>query len=407
MDHLSGSPSASAPHATAGGGDVLAVLVRRWIDLASETMPGDGVLTELLTSRLLEVAGRGTPPSEAELLDVAEEAAQHAVGQGSPDAARLLSKRLRRAIYEYLLSIDAVSQASTYSGRTMTGAGSDDALASAMAQAGRGGNRPELVWDEPALRVLEGGARAADAGRAHFSAHDRQPVDSFDAPDDHDPVDAATGQVPPAFESGVEDQPEAAAPVDVVEDDAVASEAEEAPATAASDDPESEEPAAQALEPEALRVPERFRRDEPAMRVEIDDPPYLVAPHDGDVEPSLPAPATPAEPPPIPEAPATADLEPAAAAPAPAAAEPRAPGQAPAAVVVPSYRAWADVLASDEPVPGDKSPAAPVRDQSPQAGLMQPDSRRPAWSARGRAGDTDAPVATDVPEPRPIDAHAE
>lgn len=319
----------SAPSAAAGGGDVLAVLVRSWLDLAAETMPGDGALNDLLTSRLLDLAGRRVAPSEAELLDVAEEAAQHAVGKGSADAARLLSKRLRRAIYEYLLSLDAVTQSGTGPGRVLTATGSDDALtASAVAAAGRhGGDRPELIWDEPALRVLEGGARASQVALA--------PDDGADADEGFPVVEAppAVGRQELAEEEEEDAEEEPEEPIATFFPGSFLAPAPgESPASAPWDEPAE---LARPLEPEALRVPERFRRDEPAPPAgPIDDLPALP-------DTALAADEPPAvEPPPSP----SPETPPRHAVP-----EPRTASPLPRAVVVPSYRAWADVLASDEP----------------------------------------------------------
>jgi len=86
------------------------VLRRAWLDVAGTAAPQLPGLPGLLDERLsdLEAAGALDEPS---LLAVAEEASQYALEQGAGEVARALSKRLRRAIYEFLLALDAVNPA--------------------------------------------------------------------------------------------------------------------------------------------------------------------------------------------------------------------------------------------------------------------------------------------------------
>jgi hypothetical protein len=86
----------------------VAMLRRAWLEVAASAAPDltdlPGLLDERLTS--LEAAGVLDEPT---LLAVAEESSQYALEHGAGDVARTLSKRLRRAIYEFLLALDAVN----------------------------------------------------------------------------------------------------------------------------------------------------------------------------------------------------------------------------------------------------------------------------------------------------------
>lgn len=104
MDHTGGS-SQPVQHPQAGGAAKLRQAWRQGIDALGPDaeLPG---LRSLLDSRLTGLEQSGAL-DEASLLTIAEEAAQLALDAGSADLARTLSKRLRRSIYEFLLSLDA------------------------------------------------------------------------------------------------------------------------------------------------------------------------------------------------------------------------------------------------------------------------------------------------------------
>jgi hypothetical protein len=87
-----------------------AVLRRAWTDVAATVAPQLSGLPALLDERLAELEAGGTM-DEPTLLAVAEQASQYALEQGAGELARALSKRLRRAIYEFLLALDAVNPA--------------------------------------------------------------------------------------------------------------------------------------------------------------------------------------------------------------------------------------------------------------------------------------------------------
>jgi hypothetical protein len=110
VDHTGGS-SQPVQHPPAGGA---AALRRAWREGIAALGPDAELpgLRSLLDSRLtaLEQSGALDEPS---LLAIAEEAAHLALETGSTDLARSLSKRLRRAIYEFLLSLDAAPAAAS------------------------------------------------------------------------------------------------------------------------------------------------------------------------------------------------------------------------------------------------------------------------------------------------------
>jgi hypothetical protein len=86
------------------------VLRRAWLEVAASAAPQLADLPGLLDQRLADLEQTGLL-DEPTLLAVAEEASQYAMEQGAGDVARALSKRLRRAIYEFLLALDAVNPA--------------------------------------------------------------------------------------------------------------------------------------------------------------------------------------------------------------------------------------------------------------------------------------------------------
>jgi hypothetical protein len=87
-----------------------AMLRRAWFEVAATAAPQLADLPLLLDARLTDLAASGRL-DEPSLLPVAEEASQYALEQGAGEVARTLSKRLRRAIYEFLLALDAVNPA--------------------------------------------------------------------------------------------------------------------------------------------------------------------------------------------------------------------------------------------------------------------------------------------------------
>jgi hypothetical protein len=358
MEQLPGSPPVRVVGATAPGGDLLGPLRRTWLDVAAETLPGDRAVLELLSRRLDELGARPQAPTEPDLLDIAENAAHHAVATGSADAARQLSKRLRRAIYEYLLTLDAVL-ASGGDARSSAAPVHTDPPGLPATLGRRNGGRPELIWDEPALRVLNGGVASTPPtiGAEPVSAEAAPPAPEISAPPAAEPAawlieQAALSDLAPEPEVadvalefidvalGGEHVEEAAAQPLVSAADAEAPGDEVVPVEASFARPAADAPAetpAAGLRPRFVLVdPRSFdaaagagevtdaEADLEAMRVPAQ---FRRGGHDVPVEP-------------------VASLQPALPP-----------------LVVPSYRAWADVLASgadDEP---EASSAAPFAEQ--------------------------------------------
>lgn len=329
MEQQPGHPPARTVGMTAATGDLLVILLRRWHEVAAEALPGDHALTELLTTRLRDLAA-GPAPQEADLLAITEEAVQHAIGCGAADAARQLSKRLRRAIYEYLLSLDAMSPAEVAVPPLGPFPGTP-----AFARSARDSDRPELVWDEPELRVLEGGAKVAPPEAPDGEAA-AEPPPAIEAPElaEHEREE-------PAGESDEAHQGSAwAAPVHDHPDDTPA--AEERPHLHLVVDPVG-----------ALRVPEVFRRAD--LDVDADAP----------VNPFAPPKSTPQ--------------------------------------VVPSYSAWADVLASEPDEVPEAAELPTVTAPAPESNRFGSLQARLAATRRAGEGEEDAKPEVTA-ESAPVDA---
>jgi hypothetical protein len=88
------------------------ILRRGWNDAVSALAPNVDELPALLGARLDE-AVRDDRLSEQALLAVVEEAAHVAMAAMPPAAAGNLARRLQRAVYEYLLSLDAMTPEET------------------------------------------------------------------------------------------------------------------------------------------------------------------------------------------------------------------------------------------------------------------------------------------------------
>jgi len=87
-----------------------ALLRRAWFEVAASAAPQLTDLPALLDAQLTDLEDTARL-DESSLLAVAENASQYALEQGAGEVARTLSKRLRRAIYEFLLALDAVNPA--------------------------------------------------------------------------------------------------------------------------------------------------------------------------------------------------------------------------------------------------------------------------------------------------------
>ena len=88
--------------------DTLGMIRRGWQDGVATVAPHVPGLADLLEQRLAEAIRLGRL-DEAGLLSIVDAATQLAADMGAVDIAPALSKRLRRHVYEYLLSLDALS----------------------------------------------------------------------------------------------------------------------------------------------------------------------------------------------------------------------------------------------------------------------------------------------------------
>jgi len=87
--------------------DTLGMIRRGWQDGVATVAPHVPGLGDLLEQRLSEAVRLGRL-DEVSLLSIVDAATQLAADSGAVDVAPALSKRLRRHVYEYLLSLDAV-----------------------------------------------------------------------------------------------------------------------------------------------------------------------------------------------------------------------------------------------------------------------------------------------------------
>src|ERR1035438_10507358 len=88
--------------------DTLGMIRRGWQDGVATVAPHVPGLADLVDQRLAEAIRLGRL-DEAGLLSIVDAATQLAADMGAVDIAPALRKRLRRHVYEYLLSLDALS----------------------------------------------------------------------------------------------------------------------------------------------------------------------------------------------------------------------------------------------------------------------------------------------------------
>jgi hypothetical protein len=88
--------------------DTLGMIRRGWQEVAATVAPRVPGLSDLLEKRLGEAIRLGSL-DESSLLAIVDAATQLAANAGAVDVAPTLSKRLRRHVYEYLLSLDAAA----------------------------------------------------------------------------------------------------------------------------------------------------------------------------------------------------------------------------------------------------------------------------------------------------------
>ena len=208
-------------------------LRRTWAEIAIG-VAGEAPGLEAHLDDALTLLAEGGSVDEAALLVVAEDAATFALQAGGADVARAVSKRLRRAIYEFLLSLDAADEAEA-EGVTITVVEPPAAAAS-----------PGPATREAARSMLIGLEEVEMSGRAVPVGVD--PLGADDAAVAHTARGGADADDPAVLEGWARVQAEAAS---VVADDMVVA-SPEADAWLGG------------LEPDAMRVPPDFRRADPA-----------------------------------------------------------------------------------------------------------------------------------------------
>jgi hypothetical protein len=432
-----------------------AALRAAWLEVAAD-LATVGPVNELLMTRLDSLEEIGVA-GENDLLCIAEDAAQVALQVTTAEGARTLSKRLRRAVYEYLLALDATTDAAAVQEAQPVEAAAPSARPGSMmigleevaeAQPQTAPDGPDGAWtlDVPAgadgdpaagvddqvlaesvvltiPAVIEDGNGAghngapgegleeervsprtlgeadaalaapaeADAGGiatpAGAEAGD-EGLDSTDAPPDSLPDDDAA----PALAAGLE--------VDV---DGLSEGAPEPDLEDAGDDGDAGEPAA--IRPQLVVVrPE----DVPAASEPLAADPVAAAAEPGDPAAEPVAAAADAA------APSLAPSVP-VAKPEVSRVPPRVPRETPpppAAVVVPSYRAWADVIAAAteaEPAPATAPPPPPPSAEEEALEAPGPDGAAVEPEARlAVLADPDQPLLVEVPifDPRSVEQPA-
>ncbi|HEV3125429.1 MAG TPA: hypothetical protein VG266_12700 [Candidatus Dormibacteraeota bacterium] len=322
MDPQAKARQSTLPSSAAGP---LATLRRAWTEATVAAAPGVDGLDDLLGHRLeaLDEAGR---LDEGSLLAVAEDGAQLALEAGSAETARELSKRLRRAIYEYLLAEDAVVEAAKEAphrhaaevtlrdGVMLIGVEEVEAVAAARSLAESqvasvidGAGADDVVTAEAMRSALESddGEWAAATDEVELWAGAATGV--AEQIEDHSGPAPAIGEIEEAVdvEEPTGDLGEALAIVEEAYEVAHAAEEADAETLAAMEDAltavesalvETPEPAP--LDPDAALVPVEFRRDE-APAPPPDAPPEEVLAPVPTPEPELeiaPAPVPTPEP---------------------------------------------------------------------------------------------------------------
>ncbi|MFN2569586.1 MAG: hypothetical protein ABR564_08305 [Candidatus Dormibacteria bacterium] len=98
----------SARDENTGVSQTIETLQLTWIDAISAVAPHLGGLGDWLSSAVAGAHRRGRL-GEAELLDIVARAMQRAGGACAPNVAHNLDRRLRQAVYEFLLAVDATA----------------------------------------------------------------------------------------------------------------------------------------------------------------------------------------------------------------------------------------------------------------------------------------------------------
>jgi hypothetical protein len=177
------------------------VLRQGWADAVSSLAPGVDEIPSLLEERLDEAALQDALDEESLLL-IVEEASSLAARVLPPETATSLSRRLQRAVYEYLLSLDAAVPEPPPSVHIVS-ITPDAGLIGAEEVAELAGHQSPTEHVAGAGTDAEGAAQAED-GAAPEPAVDEPPPENLEGVPDFDEVIAAMD--PAAAEEAVEPQ---------------------------------------------------------------------------------------------------------------------------------------------------------------------------------------------------------
>jgi hypothetical protein len=389
-----------------------------WLEIAAD-IATVGPVNELLMQRLDGLEAFGVA-NEHDLLSIAEDAAQVALQVTTAEGAQTLSKRLRRAVYEYLLAVDAAASAAAFQAAPTV---------AVVAQPARPGSM--MIGLEEVAAVRPQPVSAAPAISSGSDAETGSPVDA-DSSADADPTAEAgeasqdglsTAALPVAggqegeTEQAARDVEPAANNIEAPDQDGYGPETRDSHRRDHADlvtaggahgddskqfitggaEPGAEVDATGASLPDVdSPEPGTAAVGDPDSEVAATEPtaglPQLTVIHPGYAL-AAPEPAGVPAPPPQHSEPLEAAGEAAASAPLVPAA-PRDCPPPPAAVVVPSYRAWADVIASASESPPEPPPplveAEPTGPDSLSAVSAELDTPTPVL------GDPDKPVLVEV-----------
>jgi hypothetical protein len=378
VDATSAPPRATTVVPAAALAERFAVLRAVWLEVASD-IATVGPVNELLMNRLTSLEALGVA-SEHDLLTIAEDAAQVALQVTTAEGARTLSKRLRRAVYEYLLAVDAAAAAAAFQAEPAVAVVVQPARPGSMmigleevAEA-RAQPPPQAdSADESAEPQGAGGALEHPASAAEEEVFADGVILTIPGPAGAVDEDGASEHSGEGFEE--ETAQPAAPPLEA----APAGEAEQGMAAGAAAEGQVE------AEHGELGTEEVGDTDaEVAVAEPTAGRPQLTVVGSGDAQTGVESVAEG-------QAPPQAASPEAEAGPVPPRSRRESPPP-PAAVVVPSYRAWADVIAS-------ASEAEPEPPSPPEEGdeVGGEPAEAPAEAFTAVLGDPDQPLLVGVP----------
>ena len=205
------------------------VLRHGWEDTVNAVAPGVPDLPDLLESRL-NTAAQEDRLDEASLLEIVQELAGIVTENSGADTARLLSRGLQRAVYEYLLSLDALGPQETATLTPLIPLGNGDAgqLIGVEEVAELEGHQAEAEHAEPVAASVEAAEAEAAPQRDEESEESEAPaVDpaeaTADAAEETGGAEADAVDLEASVEHEAAAEPAAAAePEAAVEDEAPA-----------------------------------------------------------------------------------------------------------------------------------------------------------------------------------------